>query len=145
MLTLTLLVLSGAPDAGVPTRRPYVDQVLAKVRDGSIDTESERDRVKPEDVPHFARAWFESKRWAEKTLIVELVQDSKDPVLTELWWEALSVPDCSDDTCWWVRATALAHLDGDLDRFSTYYEDRKACRKALDRRLTERSKRKSAR
>lgn len=135
-------MFAAAPDAGMPARRAYVDEVMVKVRNGSVDTESERDRVKPEDVPHLAREYLSSKKWAEKTLIVELVQDSMDPVLTDVMWDALGVPDCSDDTCWWVRATALSHLDGDLARFSRYYEDRKLCRATLEKRLKERVKRK---
>ncbi len=125
-----------------PSPRPYVAQLLAKVRAGTVDTESERDHVKPEDVAHLAQAYLASTKWKEKALLVELVQDSKDAALAPVMWDALDVPDCSDDTCWWVRAVALAWLDGDLGQFSKYYEDRKACRAALDRRLKERAKRK---
>lgn len=141
MLLLLSLILA-APDAGTPARRPYVDEVMGRVRNGTVDTESERDRVKPEDVQHYAREYLASKKWAEKTFIVELVQDSKDPVLTEVMWDALDVPDCRDDTCWWVRATALSWLDGDFTHFSRYYDDRTLCRSTLQKRLKERAKRK---
>lgn len=140
-MLLVLSLLLAAPDAGTPARRPFVDEVMVKVRNGTVDTESERDRVKPEDVPHLAREYLASKKWAEKTLLVELVQDSHDPVLADVMWDALDVPDCDDDICWWVRATALSYLDGDFKRFSGYYEDRKACRAALQKRLAERTKR----
>jgi hypothetical protein len=140
MLSFTLtLLLHASPDAGA--RRPFVDQLLAKVKDGTVDTESERDRVKPEDMVHLARAYAETTRWREKTRLIEVIQDSKDPVLTEVWWDALDVPDCNDDVCWEVRAIALAHLDQDLTRFSTYYDDRKACRAAVQKRLAERKRR----
>jgi hypothetical protein len=138
-IALAVMVLA-APDAGV--RRPYVDQLLAKVKAGTVDTESERDRVKPEDLVHLAKAYAAATSWAEKTSLIEVVQDSKDPVLTDVWWDALDVPDCKDDVCWAARAIALAHLDGDLTRFTTYYEDRKACRAAVKKRLEERAKRK---
>jgi hypothetical protein len=138
MLTMALL-LHTSPDAGA--RRPYVDQLLARVKDGTVDTESERDKVKPEDMVHLARAWAETKRWRERTSLIEVMQDSKDPALTEVWWDALDVPDCADDVCWEVRAIALAHLDGDLTKFSTYYDDRNACRVALTKRLSERASR----
>jgi hypothetical protein len=141
MLPLALgVMLAAAPDAGV--RRPYVDQLLAKVKAGTVDTESERDRVKPEDFVHLAKAYAAATSWAEKTALIEVVQDTQDPVLTEVWWDALDVPDCKDDGCWEVRAIALAHLDGDLTRFATYYDDRKACRAAVKKRLEERVKRK---
>ncbi|MBL8924577.1 MAG: hypothetical protein JNJ54_37350 [Myxococcaceae bacterium] len=140
-LLLALLVTEGGapPDAGV--RRPWVDQLLAKVTAGTVDTESERDHVKPEDVLHLAKAYAATKSWREKTHLIEVLQDSMDPALTEVWWDALDVPDCGDDVCWEVRAIALAHLDGDLSRFSTYYDDRTRCRAALKKRLAERATR----
>ncbi len=141
-MLLVLSLILAAPDAGTPARRAYVDEVMVKVRNGTVDTESERDHVKPEDVPHFAREYLASKKWAEKTLIIELVQDSHDPVLSQVMWDALDVPDCDDDICWWVRATALAYLDGDFKRFSGYFENHTLCRATLQKRLKERAKRK---
>lgn len=141
-MTLLLMILLATPDAGTPARRPYVDEVMTKVRKGTVDTESERDHVKPEDISHFAREYFATKKWPERVFIIELVQDSKDPVLTEVMWDALDVPNCDDDTCWWVRAVALSFLDGDFAKFSKYFEDRKLCREVLARRLKERAKRK---
>lgn len=141
-MVFALVVLLAAPDAGTPARRAYVDEVMVKVRNGSVDTESERDHVKPEDVPHFAREYLASKKWAEKTLIIELVQDSHDQVLADVMWDALDVPDCNDDICWWVRATALAYLDADFKKFSGYFENHTLCRATLQKRLKERAKRK---
>lgn len=145
MTLLLLAMLSGLPDAGtaVPTpARPYVAELLAKVRDGSVDTERERDFVKPEDVPHLAKAYFAAKGWKEKRLIFEVVQDSRDPALEPVMWDSLNIPDCKDDTCWWVRAAALCWLDGDFDKFDKLYTDRQACRAELNKKLKEAGKRK---
>lgn len=126
----------------VSPRRPWVDEVMKRVKDGTVDTESERDSVRDEDIPHLAQEYLKSNDWAHKTRLIDLLQDSRDPVLTEVWWDALSVPDCNDDGCWWARAVALSHLDGDLARFSGYFENRASCRTALTKRLQERASRK---
>lgn len=128
--------------AALTPRRPWVDEVMKRVKDGTVDTERERDFVRPEDVPHLALEYLKSTSWTHKTRLIDLVQDSSDPVLTDVMWDALSVPDCDDDGCWWVRAVALSHLDGDLARFDGYYNDRTACRAALTKRLQERAMRK---
>lgn len=124
------------------SRRPWVDEVMKRVKDGTVDTERERDHVKPEDLPHLAQEYLKSNNWKHKTLLMDLLQDSHDPLLTEVMWDALSVPDCDDDGCWSVRAVALSYLDGDFARFSGYFENHAACRAALTKRLKERASRK---
>ncbi len=124
------------------SRRPWVDEVMTRIKDATVDTESERDHVRPEDVPHLAQEYLKSSNWTHKSRLIDLMQDSRDVMLTEVWWDALSVPDCDDDGCWWVRAVALSHLDGDLSRTSGYFENRDRCRAALESRLQERAARK---
>jgi hypothetical protein len=128
--------------APVEPIRPVLQQLLGQVADGSIDTESARDRVERRDLPHLVSAYQSAKRWKEKTLLMELMQDYQEPVLEPVMWDALDVPDCDDDTCWWVRAVALSYLDGDFGRFSQYYDNRKATRAALTKRLAERASKK---
>jgi len=131
----------------LPPRRPWVDLAMKQVHAGTLDTESGRDQVKKEDLPHFANEYRALKTWREKGLLINLLCDSHDPVLADMMWDALDVPDCTQETpCkfadgWEVRATVLSYLDGDFARFTTYLDDAALTKKTIARRLTERAAR----
>ncbi|NOU32508.1 MAG: hypothetical protein HOO96_31775 [Polyangiaceae bacterium] len=50
--------------------------------------------------------------WEEKSLLVFLMQDQRDPRQEPVMRDALGVPDSGDDVAWDVRIIAICQLEG---------------------------------
>jgi len=113
-----------ATPRGPVRRRPWIATAMALVRDHDVDAiEHARDQVEAGDVPALVEEYGRLRRWQDKELLVQLVQDQASAALTPVMEDFLDHPDCDDEPCAWSRAVALSHLDGNDETFTRYLDD----------------------
>ena len=115
----------------------HIDRLLQVVKRGDpVQIEAARDDVTRTDLGALAAAYKSLPTWEQKCNLVNLVQDTLDPRTREIMRDVLHAPDDADgDDVALTKAIAVCHLEGDLARFMTYYEDRQLLAQTVRRYL----------
>jgi len=118
-------------------RSSHIDRLLQVVKQGDpAQIEAARDDVTRTDLGALAAAYRSLPTWAQKCHMVNLVQDTLDPRTREMMRDVLHAPDdAGGDYVALTKAIAVCHLERDLSRFMTYYEDRQLLAQAIRRYL----------
>ena len=118
-------------------RTNHIDRLLQVVKRGDPEQiEAARDDVTRTDLGALAAAYQALETWAQKCHLINLVQDTLDPRTREIMRDVLRAPDDGDgDYVELTKAIAVCHLEGDLARFMTYYEDRQLLAQTVRRYL----------
>jgi hypothetical protein len=103
------------------------DQLVDLVRreEDSAELQDLRGVVTRDDHDALTTLYRECTSWRAKGLVVQLLQDQVDPLLEEVWRDAVQVPDDGTDLSAATRAIALCALEGrrDPERFQEYFDD----------------------
>jgi ribosomal protein L35AE/L33A len=118
-------------------RTAHIDRLLQIVKQGApTQIEAARDDVSRTDLGALAAAYQALPTWEQKCHLVNLVQDTLDPRTREIMRDVLHAPDDADgDYVQLTKAIAVCHLERDLSRFMTYYEDRQLLAQTVRRYL----------
>ena len=125
------------PSAKPWDRTNHIDRLLQIVQqDDPTQIEAARDDVTRTDLGALAAAYTSLKTWEQKCNLVNLIQDTLDPRTREIMRDVLHAPDDTNGDCVALtKAIALCHLERDLSRFMTYYEDRQLLAQTVRRYL----------
>jgi hypothetical protein len=88
--------------------------------------EGARDQITKADLGALVEIYPKLTNWGQKTAWINLVQDHLDARLRPMMMDFLQTPDESlAETIELTKAIAVCHLEGDLDRFIVYLDDRR--------------------
>ena len=105
-------------------------QILIKNQDfGGIEFARDEVRDDPELVAALVDEYWRIGTWKERSLMIQLIQDHREPVLREMMEDFLQAPipdDAWADHMELTKAIALCHLEDDSDGslFRIYLDDR---------------------
>lgn len=116
-----------------------IERFIQAIIEADIERiEAARDQVRLEDLAALVEVYWTLDSWDKKYALIELVQDHIDPSTRTIMLDCLKAPaDADGDRAELCRAIALCHLQGDLDRFTDYHNDRKLLARTVQQTLAD--------